>query len=252
MELGNMHVLNGPGTWNKRTGIAKVDVAKCRDVFLSFSYADDGWNPYSSILAQYEQNPDLTYEESIYKTYLEKCQLSTTQQLVFVDDQPNLPPMDRGWIPYPWFPGTKPMDMKNHFGPRAPFSPGPREFVRMIRIYLKLKREGYRPESYPDGYIRGYFLRGNSDYRFHILGGNHRMAALGFLGYRFIDVKVQPVGGKGIVDLCKVNEWPNVRNGLYNRALAIRVFQTVFAKTGRERAESLGIYSRIFPESEGG
>jgi hypothetical protein len=196
-----MNVLCGPETIDHTTQTATVDVARCRDVWLSFSYAGDGWNPYSSIIYEYMQNPKLTYEESTYKTFLERCHLRSTQELVFGTDQKRMPPMDRGWTPFPWFPGRRPMDLKKNFSPEAVVSPGPREFVRMIRLYHKLKNEGYLPDRYPDGYIRGYFLRSRQDYRFHVLGGNHRMAVIGMLGYRTIKVKIQPIGGRPVVDL---------------------------------------------------
>jgi hypothetical protein len=70
-----MNVLCGPETIDHTTQTATVDVARCRDVWLSFSYAGDGWNPYSSIIYEYMQNPKLTYEESTYKTFLERCHL---------------------------------------------------------------------------------------------------------------------------------------------------------------------------------
>ena len=78
------------------------------------------------------------------------------------------------------------------------------------------------------GHIEGYFLRAGDQFRFFVLGGKHRAAALACLGYSRIPVKVR-TGAPRVVERGSEPEWPLVRQGGMDAALTTQVFDRYFA-----------------------
>jgi len=88
-----------------------------------------------------------------------------------------------------------------------------------------LARLGYRPEEF--GFVRGYFLLRNSEYRFLLTEGTHRVSSLAALGYERIEVRLARRQA-AVVDVADVDRWPHVRSGYCSRVLALQLVSRYF------------------------
>ena len=97
----------------------------------------------------------------------------------------------------PWS-GGKIVDFSDQFehwtGPKSDESINSL-FHRLKTLYAKLASEGYRPWSYPGGFIHVCVLEKSSDkFRCLVVGGQHRAAVISHLGLKFAWVRLQPGG----------------------------------------------------------
>jgi hypothetical protein len=66
------------------------------------------------------------------------------------------------------------------------------EIQRLTGLVQSFSKEGYNPELFPDGFVRGYFIERNEEWLFIVTAGMHRMAVMANLGYTSIKVRLQP------------------------------------------------------------
>lgn len=99
------------------------------------------------------------------------------------------------------------------------------EFLRLLRAYRSILRQGYLRHSAHDGDIGGRILRSGSETRILLEAGQHRAAVLAALGWTGIPLRMT----SSIVDRADVSSWPNVRRGFFTRQQALAVFDRVFA-----------------------
>ncbi|WP_153405605.1 hypothetical protein [Gracilibacillus oryzae] len=195
-------------------------------------------------MKQYSKNPKLTYKGSILFHYYYKFQPVSLMDSLFYNG-PKKQKSENDWNPLPWR-ETFEIDFKHnqHFGPNSNRYVE-WEFNRIIDVYQMIKRKGYRPKVNEDGYIRGYILQKEDDYRFLVTRGQHRIAALAALGleHKKITVKIEPKRTR-VINVEDVNTWPQVVNGLYDKATAIRIFESYFKNTGREKAIKMGMIKK--------
>ncbi|MCT2536293.1 hypothetical protein NC661_13350 [Aquibacillus koreensis] len=220
------------------SSIIHVEVSKCCD-WQGFSYTEDGWHYLCATLKEYIKQPSIKYENSILNRYYSAFQPKSLFEILLPNYKCNTETQDKHSF-LPW--GT-PINMKaknnQHFGPNSDtFTKN--EFDRTIEIYKKIASEGYQPHRFRDGYIRGQFLKKYDDYRFMISGGQHRMAAISVLGFKTIEVKIQPKWEK-LIDIEDINLWPNVQNGSFNKEEATNIFDAYFSTIGREKAKRLNL-----------
>lgn len=97
---------------------------------------------------------------------------------------------------------------------------------------------GYAPERH--GYVRGYFLRCGSDYRFRVTDGLHRAVILAVSGPRAIRVRFNPRAAR-LVDVADVDNWPQVGSGDLPPAVARAFLLIYFTQDGRQKARNLGL-----------
>ncbi len=95
-----------------------------------------------------------------------------------------------------------------------------------------LNQQGYLPELFPGGYIRGYFLKRGSDYRFLVTDGKKRLSAAVQQGADNIKCKLDPAYQK-VVTLDTVSDWPGVKNGHYSADQASALFNHIFDENNR-------------------
>lgn len=105
---------------------------------------------------------------------------------------------------------------------------GEMEFLRLRRLIESIKERGYQRSDTYDGDICGQIFYDGVDYRVYIQCGHHRSAVLAALGYETIPVRI-PGNTQEIVDRRKVDTWFNVRNGVFSREEALKVFDRIFA-----------------------
>lgn len=236
-----------------RSAIVEVEMEKCRSL-NGFSFGDEGWNHFTALLKELLVNPALDYKKSTLKKFYDRYQPKNRQEQFFGLSSPvnYLEPLDRGWTLLPWAetknrsvnPEKTPTMTSGgnpHYGPNSNEF-GANQARRLFATYTLIKEHGYLPEIFPDGYVQGYLLKDGSDYRFYVNEGQHRMAAIGLLGYSTIKVKFNP-DFIPIVDINNIKNWPQVRRGLYSEELARRVFYYYFEEDGRRKARELGFLS---------
>ena len=125
---------------------------------------------------------------------------------------------------------------------------------RTINTYLSIKERGYNPELFSDkslnhGFIRGVMLKNDNDYRFVVLGGQHRVASLSLLGYEHIPVIFQHFlynPTPCIVDLKNLLNWPVYKMGIYDENAAITVFKAFFKSHGINSANRYGLIKTVY------
>ena len=170
----------------------------------AFSFAADGWHPYSVTLAEFGRNPELSPTETtlarVYRNFLPQ----NAHEALFASDSPapeilhRLPARLAG---HEWMVradevrlallGQPPVWMLE--GHRV-FGPVSAEYVqddfrRLISVYNSIRRHGHLPEISSDP-ISGYFLVYSGNFRFRLTAGQHRIAALRAIGYRSVRARL--------------------------------------------------------------
>ncbi|MDV2583344.1 hypothetical protein [Alkalibacillus haloalkaliphilus] len=235
-----MSIPKGMKALKSSSSFVEVEIDRCCD-WQGLYCSDEGWHYFRAVLQEYKENPKLKYEKSILKIYYKKYQPQTLLECLFYGEENQYEHLvTNELLELPWGIRFKSPDKNHqHYGPNSK-SFGEKEINRIINVYESISTEGYQPEKYKDGYIRGFYLRRGDDYRFMITGGQHRLAALKELGYESIVVKIH-VKDKRVVDRKDVKNWKNVREGMYNEELALKVFDQFFDQNGREKAEKIGV-----------
>ena len=247
------HIIpRGIASRNSPGDILEVELEKCRDL-QHFSYAPEGWHPFREVLREHLQNPGLTYDSSFLKTFFHRFQPRNRQEQLLEGERGRLKPLSLGWPDYPWYPGAGRIpqryltDLMQERGGNQHFGPNSREFGeieyrRIINTYRMMEEYGYQPEIFPDGYVTGYLLVWGNDYRFVVREGQHRMPAISLLGPRVLRCRLDKQGlSPRTVDLKDIDDWPQVKSGLYPREVARRLFLKFFQENGREKARRLGL-----------
>lgn len=102
------------------------------------------------------------------------------------------------------------------------------EYQRLVEIYTSVKAHGFDVDKQTDT-IRGYFLKYYDEYRFIVVGGNHRVGVLNALGSNHVPIQIHPQRIP-IVSLEDLNNWPQVKNGVFDPHLARAMFLAFFEK----------------------
>ena len=94
-----------------------------------------------------------------------------------------------------------------------------REFKRIENVLKSIKKRGYKPKAslrlFDLGHINGYFLRKDNAYRFVVVHGKHRLAALIALGYNEIAVTFT-LGRPRVVDMNDYESFPGYVDGSFS------------------------------------
>lgn len=222
--------------------IVNVRLSVCRD-FYGNGYPPYGWHPFTSYLLQIAKNPRLPLQRSALFHYMRRFAPKSMLEAMTAVPRAKLSADFAGlpnWPPLPWTAHRlTPANDRQHFGPLSR-----REIkhhaLRCRVLYEKIRKEGYLPDRYPDGYIKGYFLRDGKRYRFIVTAGQHRMAVLAALGYKTFNARIQPKFPR-VVDVAQAGGWMQVTNGTYTRRQAELVFRLYFQLDGTEKARRLGL-----------
>jgi hypothetical protein len=112
------------------------------------------------------------------------------------------------------------------------------EAMAMVRLARRLASVGYRPWTYPNTFIGGVLLRRETEERFVVLQGNHRVAALSFLGAESIETRSMK-GYWRVLSKDQVDSWYYVANGKCSREDALAYFDMFFVLNGTERRDAI-------------
>ena len=107
------------------------------------------------------------------------------------------------------------------------------EFNRTIKLYDKIRKEGYKPWSNYNRHIGGTFLiKKNGLKKFIVLQGNHRMAILSHLGYSE-SISIRNIKGyKFKIFEKNLKDWPLVKINECTEKHALEIFNLYFKENG--------------------
>jgi hypothetical protein len=224
-----------------------------------FSYGQEGWHYYTELLRELNHSSSLLYGTSVLKRYYDLFQPNTVAEILFFDEPENAPrqlqDMPALLIRDFWQLDGSIDEVKSHliseetqlFGPISEMY-GEEQFIRCDNAYRLLKKHGYLPDRFEDGYIGGIFIFHNGDYRFVASAGKHRLGALSVLGYSEIMAHC-PYKIK-VLDSQNLQNWPTVRSGMFSENDMRRILDKCFSQNGKTFALNYGLLSRASEKIE--
>lgn len=243
---------------------SKADV--CFDVdieitcnFNQFFFAHSNWHYHTKMVEAIIADSSVEYSGSILEKYYQTYKPLNFKDLYFVgSDWEDVSESDRLILSEnlneykydPWSDRREKVMMSlvheyglerwhgtQHFGPVSR-QKGELELQRLKDTYHSIMKHGHLPDQF--GYVSGYFLKYNDDYRFFVLDGNHRVAVLGALQYSSIPVTFTDHFPR-VIDYRDVENFPHVKSGLFSAELVRRIIRTYFEDNGLKKAQLLGL-----------
>ena len=218
-----------------------------------FCFGRDAWHPFTALLREYKANKSISYEDSILKKFYDLYQPNNLGEAIFIDDnklQLDLKQYSAQSLLLPWtlrpriYKGEKNLGPEHGYHNQGPVSDikGDLEFSRLIKVYSSIESRGFKIDMYKSfkDHIRGFFLRKGNEWRFVIISGHHRVAAMSELNYDQIPVTFQPTFPRAI-NYKDLLEWPQVKNGNINKITARKIFLQYFEENGIKKAKNIGV-----------
>ena len=199
---------------------------------FAFSFADDGWNYFRALVAEYERNPQLSFKNSSFCRFFEDDRVRSVRHLndvLFLHD----PKKQSRTDDYKFYLGTYPWgdhvgggpwghyldhveekSTRDLYGHRKNiwYQPGDRlpiefEWHKTIRLYDSIK-DRYRPFRSGDLPEVTLLVRRDGEVRAVRYNGQHRFSILSHLGHRKIAVIIP--SARAISD--ELATWPTFSN----------------------------------------
>jgi hypothetical protein len=248
--------------------LIQVPVSSIVDDY-GFSLAKDGWHYFRSLVSEYEQDPAIALQDTIFFKFFQHLELHAVRYLddVLFLHRPSLRAANgyKFYLgTYPWgdwtssdaLVGGRPFGFhydrvenrrtRDLYGYRRNpwYQPGDTyplrvEWHHTLALYESLKK-GYRPlehGSFPSVVL---LLRSDGAIRAVRYEGHHRLCLLAHLGYEEITVALHRESIK-VVDERECEDWYYVKHGLCSAEEALRIFHAFFEQDGSERLEYLGL-----------
>ena len=178
-----------------------------------------------------------------FREFFKHFQPKTLSELYFLDDQifPNsLSAQVTPWV-YKINRGASlgEMEPSRDCKPGKFFGPSTSQKIntevqRLQSVLRSIQKHGYQPDKFGD--IEGHFMQSNGEYRFLICSGKHRAAALMFLGFKSIPVRMRSFLPRVIDGDC-VGGWPMVRHGHMSEDFALAVARRYFEFDGTQQRD---------------
>lgn len=220
-----------------------------------FSYAADGWHPYRAALAQVLADPARPLDDTVLTDYYARFRPRNVREALVPAHHGPVPPLDT-WptaiplVRLPWGvtrrqvagileapPAT--LEERQHVGPRdGAFVV--RQVERLVEAHRSFTDHGYAPELHSDGHLVGYFLVRDDDYRFVVLHGNHRLAAMEVHGILRPQATLM-LGHPPVVHRDQLARWDRGPLAVMPASTRELLFDAMFDATGRDRAAALGL-----------
>lgn len=221
-----------------------ADIRKCVDPYGN-SYGD-GWQFFASVV----RNIDLHPREEIISSFVRYLEITAHNnafdgfRLKF-SDSARLRDYSPGCLAFlvPWSPSDLNTVQKRVSEiirkERLVSGPGIREenplseprylaenhFERLCELRNSVRAEGFDWLRDAEDPVQGFVLTRNRDYRVLIFSGQHRVAVLSGLNHKNIVIRFV---NKYIVTESGVDDWPLVRQGLWDREDALLYFSHLF------------------------
>jgi hypothetical protein len=224
---------------------------------VGFSHARDGWHPFVEAIREYEADRALRFEDSTLARLYERYRPANVHEVLLDHLATPLEPFC-DWPPvvnlvrWVWAhnrhsvarilresDAAGPDRAWTHYGPHTR-EYGERELARIVSTYESIRGGGFDAAAYEARRMDGYFLTRGEEYRFVLLHGNHRVAALNVLGYEHVDVHARRFH-PAVVDEGELQRWTVAGGGLYSGELVTNLFDMLFTETGRKKARRHGL-----------
>lgn len=238
-------------------------MAQITDEF-AFSLASEGWNFYSSVLSEYDQNPHISWDETTLFRFFNSESIKSVRSLndLLFLHQPQkqsqsfqfylgtwpwggLTKADtrQGGTPFGWYYDQIEGKMTKElwgYGRNLWYEPGDRYTLEVeteltLKLYASVKKS-YQPFlhlSFPSVTL---LVRQDGEMRGLIVDGHHRLCILSHLNYEQVTVAVEQV-----IKETEVEQWFYVKQGYCQPEQALEIFQAFFDINGRERLDYLAI-----------
>jgi hypothetical protein len=232
-----------------------VPLERCTTPY-GFSYSSDGWHPLVAALS----NAGGTRKEmrgflrEFYggfspRTLLDLFAPGEPLGVPQLARWPASPPLVRRlWAANPWWLrrhlyATPAPPLRDHasvyMGPKSPTWLDA-ETDRLLEVFESIGNRGYRPAGHGHR-IAGFFLVNGDSYRFVLLSGNHRVAALRALGHDHCVATFYP-GWPYAVHHDGIDRWTVHRGGIYEPETARWLFARLHGRGGSAVGQRLGLY----------
>lgn len=169
--------------------------------------------------------------DSLHDPLLEEVPDSSLDILTSTSSKTLITPWAHESIPMGGFADNMPETEGSHFlGPVSERHLNS-EYERLVEIYESVKAHGFDVDKQTDT-IRGYFLKHLGEFRFIVVGGNHRVGVLNALGATHVPIQMHPQR-LPIVAIDDILTWPQVKNGVFDPRLAKAIFLAFFEQPRR-------------------
>jgi len=236
---------------DRRPAAVECDLSDCV-TFNGLGYGQQNWHPFVSFLRQYREDHTSTYDGSALQQYYQLWQPAhAAEALARAQNLDNrLRHENRFSYIQPWRTKSpneiymRRQENVRQFGAsyeyedmtleedgmflQGPLSPrkGEIEVHRLVTIYSSIAENGYVRSGHSGGDINGLILKMGGAFRYLVISGHHRAAALTALGHE--SVPVRPVNSL-IVEDRHVDYWPQVQRGeVWDRASALEYMRFLF------------------------
>lgn len=210
-----------------------------------FSYGADGWHYYTDCLKECIQNSEIEYKNSVLKQYYDTFQPNNIADILHIENE-TLKRLPALLIRDFFVLDGSAEDVQVHlieeetqlYGPISDIY-GEEQFIRCVNAHRLIKKHGYIPERFEDGYIGGFFIKKGNDYRFLAFAGKHRLAALSVLGYT--EIKANCPYKLKLLDCARIQSWPTVKSGLFKKQEMQEIISQIFDQDGTSFAARYGL-----------
>lgn len=239
-----------------------VPIEQCMTGY-GFGYGPDACNPFVEQIRAFEAGTEREPAGSTLERFVRAFRPETVAEAVLGRGSERVPPELKGStitrMPFPRkrtplrvpghpMPWTRPEKL---YPPETEFPEDWRSgqvrghFNRTIKTYTSIRDNGYQPPQLhgrrlSKAVISVVCLKRGDEARYIVISGHHRLAALAVLQHRRVLVALTTYHIP-IADLENCENWPVVREGIYDRSTAEVVTESFFADDGRAKAASFGL-----------
>lgn len=218
--------------------LINIPVSRCRTQI--WNTLENDKNPFVKTLTEYAKGKGPSYNNSFINDYYQNYVPQNAAEVIRLPDNKTLKTISPTGYVLPWENRAPEEAQKirerdalqenmeagqklslsfgyTDFGPVRE-EKGVIEFNRLVNIYEKIRKQGYRENHYiEDGGIRGYFLIGNKEdeWCFMLKSGKHRAYSLSALGYSKIPI-ILDVNFSSLKRIRDLNFWPQVIKGVFS------------------------------------
>ena len=237
-----------------QAALLEVPLERCRGLApLGFSLGPDTPHPFVSTARALLADPRISYERSPLRIYYENFQPARASEVLdfrtfHAPQLAALPPLAAS---EPWE-ARSPEEIQavmeslitqeNHaqkvhldasqgvpfWGPVIP-KKGAIEIERLRKICASIQRKGFKRHDGLDGDVTGDLLLNGTTWAIRLRGGQHRAAVLAALGFERVPIRIPLNEPRAVVYRQDVNQWPQVRNGLFTADEALAIFDRIWA-----------------------
>lgn len=230
-------------------------------ILSGFSFSETGWHPFVEACRDINvRSGKLRYQGSFLEKYYNTWTPDSSGKAVA--GFKSAPEVLKSIAPFtlhaPWMPacpqdrealmeriivdentvaGCPELDAREGYGLHGPVSEikGEIEFHRLIKIYESIKASGY-DRTQGDGDVTVIGIEYNGQFRFCVMHGQHRVAAVAALG-----LKAVPVNITNVVHYSEICHWPQVYRDYWSERQAQKFIEHLFIFDSRAWAREKGL-----------